>query len=176
MFFIGRRQNEKSDEQGFTLIEIMIVITIIGILASIAIPKYSAFRVKTFSVAAANDVGKALVVIEAFYTEYGHYPNSSILATGPVRLTASDGTYDAVWTLTKDVSMLYTKGTSSGFCVGAKHLNGDAIYMGSNLASAPVSLLTPAEIDVKLQNSGAIMGTTDCSNMQSDQIKSLGVL
>ena len=43
-----RRQNEK----GFTLIELMIVIAIIGILAAIAIPNFLAYRTKGQNAAA----------------------------------------------------------------------------------------------------------------------------
>ena len=38
----------KSNEKGFTLIELMIVIAIIGILAAIAIPNFIAYRDKAF--------------------------------------------------------------------------------------------------------------------------------
>ncbi|MDD2467282.1 MAG: prepilin-type N-terminal cleavage/methylation domain-containing protein [Desulfobulbus sp.] len=53
----------QANEKGFTLIELMIVIAIIGILAAIAIPNFISYRNKTFCSAAesdANAIGAAL--------------------------------------------------------------------------------------------------------------------
>ena len=44
------------DNKGFTLIELLIVVVIIGILAAIAIPKFSATREKAYFAAMKSDV------------------------------------------------------------------------------------------------------------------------
>ena len=44
-----------TDKKGFTLIELMIVIAIIGILAAIAIPRFSVYRNKSYTAAIISD-------------------------------------------------------------------------------------------------------------------------
>jgi len=49
-----------NSQKGFTLIELMIVIAIIGILAAIAIPQFAAYRAKSYNSAAQSDFRNVL--------------------------------------------------------------------------------------------------------------------
>ncbi len=66
------RLKEKG-QKGFTLIELMIVIAIIGILAAIAIPQFAAYRTKAFNAAALSDLRNFKTTMEADYADNQQY-------------------------------------------------------------------------------------------------------
>ncbi len=66
---------QKRNQKGFTLIELMIVIAIIGILAAIAIPQFSSYRAKSFNTASVSDAKNGRTDLEAYFAEFQEYPN-----------------------------------------------------------------------------------------------------
>jgi type IV pilus assembly protein PilA len=77
----------RGNTKGFTLIELMIVIAIIGILAAIAIPNFISYRNKSFCSAAESDVNN----IAAALSDYFAIPTHTTLPTqaGAATITLS---------------------------------------------------------------------------------------
>lgn len=73
---------KRNSEEGFTLIELMIVIAIIGILAAIAIPQFAAYRTRSYNSAAESDVRNIATAQEAYYVDNSTYSNAVTDLTG----------------------------------------------------------------------------------------------
>lgn len=52
-------------ERGFTLVELMIVVAVLGVLAAIAIPQFQDYRKRTNNKAAAADVRNLVTLVSA---------------------------------------------------------------------------------------------------------------
>lgn len=84
----------KSTQAGFTLIELMIVVAIVGILAAIAIPNYTEYVRKSRRSDAKSSILEVTQRLERFYTEKARYTESFIDIGYPAAtLDSSQGYY-----------------------------------------------------------------------------------
>lgn len=63
----------RTSEKGFTLIELMIVVAIIGILAAIAIPNFMNYQCKAKQAEAKSNLGSVRTALEAYRAEHDTY-------------------------------------------------------------------------------------------------------
>ena len=67
----------KQLQQGFTLIELMIVVAIIGILAALAVPAYQDYTIRSKVGEAASLASAARTAVDVWYSENGTLPSAA---------------------------------------------------------------------------------------------------
>lgn len=115
------------NRKGFTLIELLIVVVIIGILAAIAIPKFSSTREKAYYSAVKSDLRNLSTQQEIYHSTYYTY--------------ASDDTdLNLGFARSNGVSIEEISGDETGWYAVAKHEGlgdkGCAVYYG-NVSTPP---------------------------------------
>ena len=133
-------KSEVRDERGFTLIELMVVVMIIGVLVAIGLPTFLGTRTRAYDAAAHSDIRNAFAAEKAFYSDNATY------TTDPATMTSIEAaiTYLAGDTpLVVDVvyldldpipNTIYVSALSkSGACFYIREINGG----GSGFATDP---------------------------------------
>ena len=119
----------KRDRDGFTLIELLIVVVIIGILAAIAIPKFSSTREKAFRSTVMADLKNLAAAQELYHNEHYTYHNNLT----DLQAVESDG-----------VTISVNEATGSGWAATASHVGIAAHHCGVYHGDATASNGDPA--------------------------------
>lgn len=114
------RPRSNSPRRGFTFVELLTVLVILGILAAIAIPRFSRTRERTFVATLQSDLRNLAVAEEAYYYQHGLYTaDMSLLFVAP----------------SAGVTMTITAANNQGWSATAAHSQAEpgmcAIFYGS---------------------------------------------
>jgi prepilin-type N-terminal cleavage/methylation domain-containing protein len=110
-------QKLRNNKKGFTLIELMIVIAIIGILAAIAIPNFIAYRDKAFCGDAEYDAHNTLSALSSYYADPDHtgIPTiAQLISLEDLSVNNTVGNVDLTGSITGVMTVTITDG--SGRC------------------------------------------------------------
>lgn len=94
-------------EGGFTLIELVVTVGIIGVLAAIALQSFAQYRDRAYDARAVHDLGNAVIAEEAYYAA-----NFSYVSTGRITGPAS---IDVPGFVVSDTVELEVTARESGF-------------------------------------------------------------
>ncbi len=152
-------------DSGFTIVELLIVIVVIAILATISIVAYSGIQTRAKSTKAQANAVQVQKIAEAYYADIGAYPSAAAhfttantyanLPAGitiPTNATATTASSITVTNGENTVGYRYigTAGAATGGCVIYFNFTGSAVaylYMGTatsaNCTTTAGSILAP---------------------------------
>ena len=82
--------NSRNRRMGFTIVELLIVVVVIAILATIAVVSYNGISVRARDTDRVTDINTIQKKLEVFYATNGYYPSAADMSTTTYRTTTLD--------------------------------------------------------------------------------------
>lgn len=130
---IQRHSLYRNQRSGFTLVELLIVVVVAGVLASIAVPKFAHARTMAVTATAKSDLRNLLIAQESHFNDHRTFSGDlAELAVVP----------------SSQVTIRVLESTASGWSATATYPHGQcAIYYGSAAPVAPATVSTVVNCD-----------------------------
>jgi len=111
---------------GFTLLELLVAVAIIGVLAAIAIPQFNSFKQRAFDARAKSDLVSAANAQDAYFIDWGVYKNCADSASCEASLPELR--------VSKGVVMATVSVTTQYFVMTATHAQARGVFTWNSVA------------------------------------------
>lgn len=120
---MGAWQRRADDDGGFTLVELLVVVIILGVLAVMTVPQLLSQRQKAYEQAARSDLRNAVIELEQIVMAGGTY-----VSADPATLNGSDG-----------VTFSFGSRSAAAYCLQVDHesISGGVDFHFDSLAARP---------------------------------------
>jgi len=108
----------KGLNRGFTIVELLVVIVVIGILAAITVVSYTGITTKANKAAAIQNSSSVATAADAWFAENnGAYPSIANLSSGTVKVPSNIAIIGTVPTSAAPASISYNLTSTTGYCI-----------------------------------------------------------